>query len=166
MFYRHRFDFGPRFERFFHKGDFKYLILDLLKEKPRYGYEIIRDLEERFYSFYIPSAGIVYPTLQMLEEMGYVTSSQQDGKKVYTITEDGLNFLAEREHVVEDIMSRVKKWCGPDIRSELHETMHELRSIGRLVGRQACWADPEKLKKIREVISRAYTEIETILGQK
>jgi len=166
MFYKHGFGFGPRFERFFHKGDFKYLILDLLKEKPRYGYEIIRALEERFYSFYTPSAGIVYPTLQMLEEMGYVTSSQQNGKKVYTITKEGLSFLAEREQIVEDIMSRMKKWCDSDIRGELYETMHELRSIGRLVGRQACWADPEKRRKIRKVISGTYTEIETILRQK
>ena len=51
MFYGHQHGFGFRGERIFHKGDFKYLILDLLKDKPRHGYEIIRDLEESFHGF-------------------------------------------------------------------------------------------------------------------
>ncbi|HUL23055.1 MAG TPA: PadR family transcriptional regulator, partial [Thermodesulfobacteriota bacterium] len=61
-------------ERMFHRGDFKYLILDLLKIKPRYGYEVIRELEERSHGFYSPSPGVVYPTLQYLEDTGHVTS--------------------------------------------------------------------------------------------
>ena len=89
--------FGFRAQRFFQKGGFKYLILDLLKEKPHYGYEIMRALEEKSHGFYMPSPGVVYPTLQMLEEMSYVTSAEQDGKKVYTITEAGLNYLDEQK---------------------------------------------------------------------
>ena len=58
---------GPFSRRMFRKGDLKYLILDMLKEKPRYGYEIIKELEGRFGGIYMPSAGIVYPTLQYLE---------------------------------------------------------------------------------------------------
>ena len=76
----------------FQKGDLKYVILDLIKEKPRYGYEIIRDLEERSHGFYTPSPGVIYPTLQMLEETGYTSSAEQDGKRVYTITEEGRQF--------------------------------------------------------------------------
>ncbi len=68
-------------ENRFERGDIKYVILDLLRERPSYGYEIIRALEERFGGLYTPSAGTVYPTLQMLEEMGYVTSSQSEGEK-------------------------------------------------------------------------------------
>jgi len=73
----------------FHKGDVKYIILDLLKDGPKYGYEIIRALEEQSHGFYRPSPGAVYPTLQMLEEMGHAGSNDRDGKKVYTITDDG-----------------------------------------------------------------------------
>ncbi len=67
---RHRFFIGPQREGPFQRGVIKYIILDYLKDKPSYGYEIIRALEERFYGFYVPSPGTVYPTLQMLEEMG------------------------------------------------------------------------------------------------
>src|SRR4030066_2138123 len=91
-FFRH---FGQ--ESLFGEGDLKYVILDLLKEKSRYGYEIIRDLEERSHGFYTPSPGVVYPTLQMLEEMGYASSKERDSKKVYTITEEGKKFLSERQ---------------------------------------------------------------------
>ncbi len=67
MFGRHFFEFGEfgRRTRMFEKGDFKYILLDLLKEKPSHGYEIIRALEDRFHGFYVPSAGSVYPTLQL-----------------------------------------------------------------------------------------------------
>src|SRR5262245_30800963 len=80
-------------DRIFEKGDLKSVILQLLKEKPRHGYEVIRALEERFGGFYSPSPGAVYPTLQMLEDLGYTSVVSQDGKKVYTITDEGLKFL-------------------------------------------------------------------------
>src|SRR5512146_901555 len=74
-------------ERMFEKGDLKFVIIQLLAEKQRHGYEIIRDLEGSLGGFYSPSPGAVYPTLQMLEDLGYVTSYQQDGKRVYQITD-------------------------------------------------------------------------------
>ncbi|MCJ7743765.1 MAG: PadR family transcriptional regulator, partial [Dehalococcoidales bacterium] len=58
----------------FRRGVFKYIILQYLKDKPSHGYEIIRALEERLHGLYVPSAGTIYPRLQMLEERGYVTS--------------------------------------------------------------------------------------------
>ncbi len=151
-------------QRVFQKGDFKYLILDLLKDKPRYGYEIIRALEERFHGFYAPSPGIVYPTLQMLEEMGYVTSSQQEAKRIYTITDAGRSFLAEREKTTEEAKSRMEKW-SPEIRAKLHQTMRQLWEIGKLIGRQAYGMDPEKLEKVQQIISQASNDVQAILGQ-
>jgi hypothetical protein len=68
---------GGRAERLFDRGDLKYVILDLLWERPRHGYDIIRALEERFHGLYSPSPGTVYPTLQLLEDQDYVTSSQR-----------------------------------------------------------------------------------------
>jgi DNA-binding PadR family transcriptional regulator len=168
MYHRFRFGFGPRAERFFQKGDFKYLILELLKEKPRHGYEIIRELEERFHGFYAPSPGSVYPTLQRLEEMGYVTSSQQEGKKIYTITEEGRKFLVEREKQTDEFKSQMKNWFDwwtPEIRRELHDIRHELGDLWRLLAHKARRADAEKLRRIRETISKACEEIEGILRQ-
>jgi DNA-binding PadR family transcriptional regulator len=92
----------------FQKGDLKYVVLGLLKDKPRYGYEIIRALEERSHGFYTPSPGVVYPTLQMLEEMGYASAEERDGKKVYTITDEGLKFLAERKDQAEEVKCQMK----------------------------------------------------------
>ncbi len=96
MFGRHHHYYHGRRSNTFQKGDLKYVILGLLKDNPRHGYDIIRELEERSRGLYKPSPGVIYPTLQMLEEMGYATSSEQEGKKVYTITEAGKQFLQEK----------------------------------------------------------------------
>lgn len=165
MWYRGRFGHGPHRESMFERGDFKYIILDLLKEKPRHGYEIIRAVGERFGGFYSPSPGMVYPTLQMLEDMGYITSDQQDGKKVYTITEEGRKYLAEQEHTVGGMWERVKAHWGLISNSDFHETMHEFGDLGRSLARRGHNADHEKLRRVREVISRARTEVETILDE-
>src|SRR5438105_2604265 len=77
------------------RGDVKFLLLEILKEGPRHGYEIINELGGNFRG-YRPSPGSVYPTLQMLEEGGYLTSELSDGKKVYTITAEGLKLLETR----------------------------------------------------------------------
>src|SRR6476469_8392267 len=80
---------GPfRGGRMFEQGDLKYVILQLLEEKPRHGYEIIKALEERFGGAYSPSAGTVYPTLTLLEDLGYArVTFAAGGKKVYSITD-------------------------------------------------------------------------------
>jgi DNA-binding PadR family transcriptional regulator len=157
-----------RFEqhaRWFEKGDLKYVILDLLKDKPSHGYEIIRALEERFSGFYTPSAGSVYPTLQLLEDMGYISSSERDGKKIYTITDEGKQFLKEREEIINRIKGQMKDWWNPHHREEFRETMLELRNLAHLVGRKVHHLDAERLARIREVVSRAGHDIEEIVKQ-
>ena len=160
--------FGPRRGRIFEKGDLKYVLLDLLKDEPSHGYELIRVLEERFRGFYSPSPGSVYPTLQLLEDLGYVTASQRDSKKVYTITEEGREFLEEHRGSVEDIWGRVGKGWDPELVGEVHEIKHELRDLGRLFGRKmrAGRVDQHKLRRVREVIVRAARDIEDILEER
>jgi DNA-binding PadR family transcriptional regulator len=152
-----------RHSRLFEKGDLKYVILDLLKEKPSHGYEIIRALEDKFHGFYTPSAGSVYPTLQMLEDMGHIKSTESDGKKVYEITEQGKEFLKEQGDAVNRIKGHMKSWMGPRNHEDFHETMHELGRIGRLVGHRMHRLSPEQLSQVKEIISRACKEIETIV---
>jgi DNA-binding PadR family transcriptional regulator len=77
------------------RGDIKYVLLELLAEQPRHGYELIKELEQRYGGFYRPSPGSVYPTLQMLEDEGHLTSEMVDGKRIYTITESGQRLLEE-----------------------------------------------------------------------
>ena len=156
---------GPWRQGPFQKGDLKYVILDLIKEKPRYGYEIIRAMEERSHGFYTPSPGTVYPTLQMLEEMGYVSSDQQDGKRIYTITDEGHRFLDERQDFAEEIKSHMRNWWNPEDMVEIGETMREFRRLRRLLARQAHRIGTEKVHRIREIITRAYKEIEVIIEE-
>ena len=160
-----RFFRGPRQESPFHKGDLKYVILDLIKDKPRYGYEIIRALEERSHGFYTPSPGVVYPTLQMLEEMGYAISAERDGKKVYTITEEGLQFLADRKDLADEVKSQMRHHWNPKNIGTIGEMMGEFGKLGRLMGRRLRNVDSEKVRRIREVVSHAYQEIEAILEE-
>jgi DNA-binding PadR family transcriptional regulator len=164
MFRRHFFEF-ERHSRLFEKGDLKYVILDLLKDKPSHGYEIIRALEERFHGFYSPSAGSVYPTLQLLEDMGYVTSAEQDGKKVYTINEAGKGFLREREETIDKIKGHMRDWWGFDKREDFRQTYAQLWDIARLVGRRAHTMDADKLARIKEILTKAGHDIEGVINQ-
>jgi len=162
MFPRHFFPF-ERHSRLFEKGDLKYVILNLLKDKPSHGYEIIRALEDSFHGFYTPSAGSVYPTLQMLDDMGYVSASERDGKKVFTVTEEGAKFLTEQKEVIEKIKGQMRDWQHPGHIVEFHETINELRHLGRLVGGRAHHLDPVKWAGIKEAVARARHDIEDIL---
>jgi DNA-binding PadR family transcriptional regulator len=76
-------------------GDLQLLILKLLDEKSRYGYEIIKELDERSKGFYVPSPGMVYPALTYLEEIGHATVAADGARKLYSITEVGKEHLAK-----------------------------------------------------------------------
>ena len=148
----------------FHKGDLKYVILDLIKEKPRYGYEIIRALSERSHGFYSPSPGTVYPTLQMLEEMGYISPEQQDGKKVFAITDEGTQFLAEQADSAEQVRRHMKAhWSPRDMRGP-RDVMRDFGRLGRLVGQNFGRLDEERSRQVRDVLARARDEIDGILS--
>lgn len=158
---------GRGAERLFEKGDLKYVILDLLREQPRHGYDVIRALEERFRGLYSPSAGSVYPTLQLLEDQGLVTSSQQDGKKVYALTDEGRRFLEERAETLEGIRSRIAGGWSGDTHAEMHALMGELRDVAQTVFRHAsrgAFSDPERVRRLRAVVAKARTEIDAILA--
>ena len=100
--------FEPREGRMFDSGDLRLVILALVAEKPRHGYEIIKALGERVGGGYSPSPGVVYPTLSMIEDMGYATAAQeQGGRKLYTLTPDGEAFLAENKAQVDAIFARL-----------------------------------------------------------
>ena len=100
--------FEPREGRMFDSGDLRLVILALLREKPRHGYEIIKELGERVGGGYSPSPGVVYPTLTMVEEMSYATAAQdQAGRKLYTLTPEGEAFLTANKPQVDAIFARL-----------------------------------------------------------
>ena len=100
--------FEPREGRMFDSGDLRLVILALLKQKPRHGYEIIKAIEDRLQGLYSPSPGVIYPTLTLLEEMGYATVAQAEGsKKLYAITEEGKRFLADNRPAAELVLGKI-----------------------------------------------------------
>jgi DNA-binding PadR family transcriptional regulator len=160
-----RFFRGPQRASAFHKGDLKYVILDLIKDKPRHGYEIIRELEELSYGFYKPSPGAVYPTLQMLEEMGYAQATERDGKKVYTITEQGLDFLEKQNDLADGVRSRMKRrWSFKNI-GRMAMVMKEYHALEHLLGQAFRSLDADRTRRVREVLVRAYNDIDSILHE-
>src|SRR5687767_6927775 len=97
--------------RMFDQGDLKLVILRLLDEKPRHGYEIIKEIEDRFGGTYSPSPGTVYPTLTLLEDLGYAkVSPDEGGRKVYQITPEGSAYLAENSTTVDSIFDRIARF--------------------------------------------------------
>lgn len=165
MFHEERFFRGSRRGTSFQKGDLKYVILDLLKEKPRHGYDIIRELEELSYGFYKPSPGVIYPTLQMLEEMGYASSTEQEGKRVYSITEEGLKFLENQSNIADGVRRQMKhKWSFKNI-GRMVMVMREYHALEDLLGSGFRSLDADKAEQIRQILSRAYQEIESVLQE-
>ncbi len=94
--------------RFFAHGDLRLLILHLIAEKPRHGYEIIKEIEHRVAGAYSPSPGVIYPTLTLLEEMGLVTVAPGDGaKKLHSITPEGTAWLGANRPALDAILARI-----------------------------------------------------------
>jgi DNA-binding PadR family transcriptional regulator len=87
---------GPWGGRRARRGDVRTGLLSLLVDKPMHGYDLIRELEQRSGGMWRPSPGSIYPTLQLLEDEGLVTGQEQDGKRVYSITDAGRAELEER----------------------------------------------------------------------
>lgn len=96
--------------RFFAHGDLRLVILRLIADKPRHGYEIIKEIEERVAGVYSPSPGVIYPTLTLLEELGYVAVSPGEGaRKLHEITDSGRAFLAANGPAVEALFARMEQ---------------------------------------------------------
>src|SRR5919197_3006402 len=98
---------GLRHGRPFDHGDLRYIILKLITEKPRHGYEIIKAIEAQLGGMYSPSPGVVYPTLTLLEDLGYIAGTPVGSKKEYTITAEGSAFLDHNRAVVEAVFARL-----------------------------------------------------------
>jgi len=96
--------------RVFDQGELRFVLLALIAEAPRHGYEIIRAIEDRLGGSYSPSPGVIYPTLTLLNELGYATVSETEGgRKLYTITAEGQAHLAENQAVVDAVFARMER---------------------------------------------------------
>jgi DNA-binding PadR family transcriptional regulator len=107
-YWRHGRGGGRGLGRFFAHGDLRLVILHLIAERPRHGYDLIKAIEERVGGAYSPSPGVIYPTLTLLEELGHVVAkAEEGGKKLHEITEEGRVFLDANRSTVEALLARM-----------------------------------------------------------
>jgi DNA-binding PadR family transcriptional regulator len=99
-----------RAARLIASGDLRLIILALLNEKPRHGYEIIKALEDHSSGMYVPSPGMVYPALTYLEEMGHAAVEADGSKKLYRITEAGAAYLAEHRRGADETLEGLARY--------------------------------------------------------
>jgi DNA-binding PadR family transcriptional regulator len=150
--------------RWFESGEMRLVILRLIREKPRHGYEVIRALEERMGGCYTPSAGSVYPTLQMLEDQGYVRIVEEDGKKVYHITPEGERHLDENEDVLTGIGERIREAVHGVAGGAVGDVNTAFAQLAKRVFSDAWRSGPdsERTAKIAEILKRAIADIEAL----
>ena len=90
------------------RGLFRYLVLYVLMDKPLHGYAIMKKISRLFDNDYTPSPGVLYPTLQLLEEMGLIESEVKGRRRVYRLTEQGRRLIEENKHQVEKFLERTR----------------------------------------------------------
>lgn len=153
-------DRPPRAER----GAVRYLVLDALRDTPRHGYEIMAAIEAKSQGAYRPSPGVVYPTLQLLEELGHVKATARDDKKVYAVTPDGIRDLDAHADEIDAFYEQSEDgWEGQA------EDMVELaQAVRRLVRTVRRWGrrgrlTPQKMAKVRALLDRTARELEELL---
>ncbi len=156
--------FGGR-ERLFDAGDIKIVILKLLDEQPSYGYQLIKRMEDRLAGGYTPSAGVVYPTLTMLEEEGLASAApSENNKKVYSVTDEGRKFLAQHAERLEELFERLDEARAEFRRGRSPELMKAFMNLRGAVAARVMrgTATPEQIQKISEAIHAAAKTIDEL----
>jgi len=168
------FGMGPRLRRgrkrrrfkwrIFERGDLKFVILRVLSDTPMHGYEVMKALEKESGGYYRPSPGSVYPTLQMLEDEGYLESEEKDGKRVYTVTDTGRKYLEENAEVVDDVFDRVDDLTDRFFGQEMKGLSKTFSRLAQMTFDEAFrWGtDKEVLAQMHEILEKAVADMEAV----
>ena len=151
--------------RMFDTGELRLVLLKLIADQPRHGYDLIRAVEEMTHGDYAPSPGVVYPSLTMLQDMGLIDEVKTEGsRKAFEITAEGKDHLAEKEEEIEALLERLKD-LGSDQRKAGGAPIK--RSIANLLS--ALWhratredADEGTLHKIAAILDEAAQKVERL----
>jgi DNA-binding PadR family transcriptional regulator len=153
---------APRCER----GLVRFLLLDAISAQPRHGYEIIQAIADKSGGSYKPSPGVVYPTLQMLEELGHARTLVHEDRKTYAITDEGRRELREHEDEVAEFYAGNADagWehnAGDvaQVMKRVGRVMHMLKHAMRRGG-----VRPATMRKIRAVLDEALGKLEDLLA--
>jgi DNA-binding PadR family transcriptional regulator len=146
------------------RGVVRYLVLDAVKDEPRHGYEIMAAIETKSRNAYRPSAGVVYPTLQMLEELGHLRVTEKDGKRVFSITAAGTRELEEHKAEVDGFYEESGGiWEDrPDDLADLGMLVHRLVRAFRRGARRG-HLTREAMAKARAILEEAVGKLEALL---
>jgi len=162
--HRHHGGGRSRLGRFFDHGDLRLVLLALIAEKPSHGYELIKAIEEKAGGAYSPSPGVIYPTLTLLEEQGFVSVTTSEGsKKLNAITPEGSAYLEANRAAVEAIFARIGEAGGGrhGLRPQVLRAMGNLKLALRLRLSRGAVSEAEAAK-IAAVLDAAAAEIEKI----
>jgi DNA-binding PadR family transcriptional regulator len=134
----------------------------LLTEKPMHGYEMIKEIEERSGGYWRPSAGSIYPTLQLLEDEGLIAGTESDGKRRFELTDDGRAAVDERAKEGESLpWEQVRSGAPPEV-VQLGRSAHQLRAA---IGQAFHAADERQRQQIRELLDETRRRIYAILSE-
>lgn len=139
------------------KGDLRFYILLVLKEEALHGYGIMKAVSEKF--GYSPSPGVTYPNLQMLEDQGYVEVETENGKKVYTITDEGKKYLEENTEIIQ----RIEDKLNYKEKAESFTFRKDFGEMAFLIFSNQEFINKEKREKISQVIKDAKDKIKDII---
>jgi DNA-binding PadR family transcriptional regulator len=146
---------GRRGPKMFDAGDLRFVVLRLIADQPRHGYEIIKEIEQRAGGGYSPSPGVIYPLLALLEDLGHVRVTPDGNRKLHSITPEGLAFLADNQAHLETLQAR---WPS-DSHSGVRRSLHRLKEV--VVERvRGGTPTPEQLARIEAILLRATLDIE------
>lgn len=145
---------GERGPRVFAPGDLKLLLLSMLAEQPGHGYDLIRQIENLFEGNYSPSPGVIYPTLNFLEEAELISGQAQGSKRLYVTTEAGRQSLADQAIALDGVRLRIevskRALHGHDRPPEIHEAVGNLRhALHMHSGR---WSR-EEIDRVRDLLN-------------
>ncbi len=156
--------FGRGGERLFDAGDVRLVVLKLLAEQPSYGYQLIKTMEERLGGGYTPSAGVIYPTLTMLEEEGLASVSTSDNKKVYSVTAEGNQYLETNKERVAELFARLEVAGRGFRRGRSPEIMRAFMNLRGAIAMRMHRENvtPEQIHKISEAINAAAKAIDEL----
>ena len=154
---------GRRTRRMFEGGELRLVLLKLIADEPRHGYDLIRAIEDLTGGEYAPSPGVVYPTLTLLQDMGFIEESAVEGpRKPFQATDEGRVYLEERAEEVEalferlqDLKPRAEHTAGPAIGRAVRNLM---TALSHRVGRDGL--DEELLLEIAAILDEAAQKIE------
>lgn len=151
---------GP--DRWFEQGHLRLVMLALIAERPRHGYDIIKALEEMTGGEYSPSPGVIYPTLTLLQEQGFIEASEPEaGKKLYAITEEGRKAVEADKPTVDAIFARVSEIAarGSAVAPRVLRAMENLRTALRLKLAQGGLSE-ERVSAVVKAIDDAASAVE------